>query len=217
VTTDEDRRSFENLMLLCYRHHKETDDVGEHTTEILQAMKLSQETRHGNKPFKVNEAFLYRIEAEMQTYWEDIAYANEHDHVAPDFAVKISTETSPIRQFAGLTKSVERVQELLAYFADCDAGIDEEIRKHLTALGYDLTAYNAISYYRNPFSRRNWEMHMLASRNALTDLVVELKTTEVRFLEEYIKTHPNESDALAELDQAKKDLHCMAVSTGYAD
>jgi hypothetical protein len=27
LSTDEDRRAFGNLLLLCYKHHRETDDV----------------------------------------------------------------------------------------------------------------------------------------------------------------------------------------------
>jgi len=60
-------------------------------------------------------------------------------------------------------------------------------------------------------------MHALAANNAHTDLVVAVKQAEVRFLEEYAKTHPNEGDVLASLETAKQELHVMAVSAGYAD
>jgi hypothetical protein len=42
--TDEQRRSFENLLLLCHAHHKITDDVNEYTVEKLQTIKLKHET-----------------------------------------------------------------------------------------------------------------------------------------------------------------------------
>ena len=91
------------------------------------------------------------------------------------------------------------------------------MRKHLELIGYDLGLYDAVPYHLNPFFNRNWEMHSLAVNNALTDLTVALKQAEVCFLAEYVKTHSNESDALAALEVAKKELHEMAMSAGYAD
>lgn len=215
--TDESRRSFDNLILLCYRHHRETDNVDLYPASTLRTMKHTHEMRYGAKPFKVNEAFLYRVEAEMETYWSSIAHANANEHIAPEFAVSVPVGLSATQQFAGLAKSVERIRELLSYFADCDAGLDGEIQTHLASLGYNLAAYSEVPYYKNPFSHRNWEMHVLAANNAFTDLIVELKTIEVRFLEEFTKTHPNDIEAIQSLESAKAELHRLAVSTGYAD
>jgi hypothetical protein len=216
-STDEERRSFENLLLLCYRHHKETDDVQTYSAHVLREMKCRHESQYGEKPFKVNEAFLHRLETEMQTYWTGIATSNSEHHVAPEFAVKIQVGVAAVEQFAELSKSVQRLAELLTYFANCDSTLNDEVRTYLTSLGYDLTAYDAVPYFKNPFFNRSWEMHALASNNTLTDLVVTLKQVEVRFWEEYVKTHPTEGDALAAFEVAKRELQGMAVSAGYAD
>lgn len=42
--SDEQRRSYENLMFLCHRHHKETDDVSIFTPEKLREMKSTHES-----------------------------------------------------------------------------------------------------------------------------------------------------------------------------
>lgn len=214
---DEERRSFENLLLLCYRHHKETDDIAAFDTEVLRAMKHRHESKQGQKPFKVNEAFLHRLESEMQSYWSGIATANEALHIAPEFAVKLRVGTAAAEQFTEIGKSVDRLAEILTDFANSDSTLNEEIRTHLKSLGYDETTYDAVPYFENPFFNRNWEMHALAANNTLMDLVVALKQAEVRFLEEYVKTHSNEFDAIASLDAAKQELHEMAISVGYAD
>jgi hypothetical protein len=216
-STDEERRSAANLMLLCYRHHKETDDVVAFDAPALRAMKHQHESLHGQKPFKVNEAFLFRLEAEMQAYWSGLKDANERLHFAPEFAVKLNIGTSAVDQFAEARNAVLRLSEILSGFADSDSLLNEEIKSHLVALGYDITPYDNVPYYRNPFFNRNWEMHALAANNTLTDLVVVLKQAEVRFLEEYVKTHSNETEAIARLETAKEELHEMAVSAGYAD
>lgn len=180
-------------------------------------MKYQHESMHGQKPFKVNEAFLHTLETEMQAYWSKLQDANERLHVAPEFAVKLNIGTSAVDQFAEAAKAVSRLSEILSGFAEADSALNEEIKSHLTALGYDLAAYDIVPYYENPFFNRNWEMHALAANNTLTDLVVVLKQAEVRFLEEYVKTHSNETEAIARLEAAKEELHEMAVSAGYAD
>ena len=43
--TDDDRRHFDNLILLCPNHHTKTNDVNTYTTEILKEMKRSHEKK----------------------------------------------------------------------------------------------------------------------------------------------------------------------------
>jgi hypothetical protein len=153
----------------------------------------------------------------MQMYWNEIEVANAELHVAPDFAVKLNVGLPATKQFAEIVAAVDRIGELLDYFAETDAKLNDEIRQHLRSLGYELMAFDNVPYFNNPFFNRNWEMHALAANNARTDLTVAVKQAEIRFLEEYSKTHPNEVEALAALEAAKQELHIMAVSTAYFD
>ena len=186
-------------------------------SQALIAMKHQHESRHGEKPFKVNEAFLHRLELEMQAYWEDIETKNATLHIAPEFAVKVHVATPATELFVEIGKSVERLAAILRDLADRDTTLNAEVQSHLKALGYDTSSYDAVPYFRNPFFNRNWETHALAVNNTLADLVVALKQAEVRFLAEYVKTHPNEGSAIASLEAAKAELHEMALSAGYAD
>jgi len=43
--TNEERRAFPNLILLCYRHHQITNDVGRHDVASFKAMKAAHEHR----------------------------------------------------------------------------------------------------------------------------------------------------------------------------
>ena len=44
-SNDEERRSFENLILLCPNHHKATDDVQTYTVDLLREMKRTHEAK----------------------------------------------------------------------------------------------------------------------------------------------------------------------------
>jgi hypothetical protein len=216
-SNDEERRAFENLMLMCYKHHRETDDVASFDTQRLKAIKAAHEKLHGQKPFKVNEAFLFRLEDEMDHYWAAIADSNSNQHVIPNLAVPIPVGTTASQQFSSLLKSLERLQGFVNELSKDDRTLNDEIRNHMTSLGYDTRSYDAVPYYQNPFYNRNLLIHRLGIRNTLTDLFVALKQAEVRFLEEYMKTHPNDALALEKLNATKTELRHLAVSAGYAD
>jgi hypothetical protein len=44
-SNDEERRGFENLILLCQNHHKEVDDLEEYTVDVLKKMKKVHEDK----------------------------------------------------------------------------------------------------------------------------------------------------------------------------
>ncbi len=46
--TNEDRRAFGNLMLMCYKHHVITNDVNIYTVPVLQKMKKDHEDKFSN-------------------------------------------------------------------------------------------------------------------------------------------------------------------------
>ena len=45
LQTDEERAGYDNLLLMCYRHHKETDDVSVYTVKKLQDIKKDHEAK----------------------------------------------------------------------------------------------------------------------------------------------------------------------------
>jgi hypothetical protein len=47
-SNNEERRSFENLILLCPNHHKVTNDVQKYTVEVLREMKRTHENKMRN-------------------------------------------------------------------------------------------------------------------------------------------------------------------------
>jgi len=58
----------------------------------------------------------------------------------------------------------------------------------------------------------------MRSRSTIrADLFIALKQAEVRFLEEYVKTHHSERNALERLEATKAELQAIAVSAGYVD
>ncbi|MCW9705652.1 hypothetical protein [Fodinibius salsisoli] len=51
--SNEDRRHFDNLMLMCYTHHQVTNDVKEYPVERLKKIKATHEERYTNVEDKI--------------------------------------------------------------------------------------------------------------------------------------------------------------------
>ncbi|PXX17925.1 hypothetical protein C8R27_102165 [Nitrosomonas ureae] len=214
---DEQRRSFDNLLILCHKHHVETDEVEEYPIQRLREIKATHEAAHGKKTFKVDESVIFQLESEMLKYWADVEKANNFEYVAPEFSVEIDKNKSPKELFAALYEAASNLEEFTNMLREWNYTLDNEIRSFLLKAGYDTTSYDAIPYYENPFANRAWEIHNLGIPNKFTDLTTLLLQVEVRFLEEYLKTHANDGVTTLRFKEAKTELMEMARSAGYAD
>ncbi|MEZ5333610.1 MAG: hypothetical protein R2991_16605 [Thermoanaerobaculia bacterium] len=110
--TDEERRSPDNLLLLCYKHHKETDNVELYSTERLRTIKLEHESRNGVSLFKIDESLLYKIQLDMQEWWTGLKSAHEDEHDVPSFAVPIDANASFVDVMSVARENVEHVATL---------------------------------------------------------------------------------------------------------
>lgn len=217
VQTDEQRRSFENLLALCHKHHVETNDVVDYPAERMKVIKANHEAANGKKAFKVDESVIFQIESEMLKYWASVQKANKEDHIVPDLAVEIGSYVSPVDLFAALYEAASSLEKYTDMLREWDYALSEEIRVYLEKIGYSLAAYDAEAGNSNPFSSRAWEIHHLGMPNRFTDLRVLMLQIEVRFLEEYLKTHANDGRANIRFDAVKAELLEAATSAGYAD
>lgn len=70
--SDEGRRSAANLILLCYAHHRKTDDRVRFSTATLLQMKKSHEEDFRTRLFTPTPTTLASIAREVEDYWESI-------------------------------------------------------------------------------------------------------------------------------------------------
>ena len=68
--SDEERRSPDNLLFMCHRHHKETDDEEIFTTDILRELKLKHEEKYTEKGKEANQNMIRQIQYEISYFWD---------------------------------------------------------------------------------------------------------------------------------------------------
>jgi len=61
IQSDEDRRSYENLLVLCYEHHIKTNDVERYPVEKMKSIKENHEKRFKQTQNVVTEIQINKI------------------------------------------------------------------------------------------------------------------------------------------------------------
>ncbi len=59
--SNEDRRSYDNLLFLCYKHHIETDDVAIYDTPKMKEIKRNHEKQFSETPFQIHPNYVQQV------------------------------------------------------------------------------------------------------------------------------------------------------------
>ena len=216
--SDEDRRAFGNLMVLCHRHHVEIDNDPEtYKPKSLKAMKRDHEASFADSGFTIEEGTLCKIQEEIDRYWVDVERINRLEHPVPDLSVPIDTEASAIHVIETINTELERLRSFTDVFSTADDGLEEELRRCANLLGWDFGKYEAVAYYERPFFNRNWEPHNLGVPNTFTMLAVLLTQLKIRVLEMALRESPSNKDIRRQLAESRADLEAEARSTTHVD
>lgn len=216
--SDDQRRSFENLVFMCHRHHVETDNVEEYSAARLKEIKANHEQQFLYNPFNLDLSMIYELRAQMTEFWSEVKRTNEEDHVCPeDFKMAIDISRTQIQLFDDIYETIGLVENALNHFSKSDNDLHEEIATFLKKLGYETKSYEDVEYYDNPFQNRNWELHNIGSPNFVSRLRILLKQLEIKTLENELSLNPNCAEIKDRIELSKKEMLEMAKSWGYVD
>ncbi|MFG1593544.1 hypothetical protein [Halobacteriovorax sp. CON-3] len=208
--TDEERRDYKNLIILCYAHHIETNQVDKYSVDYLQELKKEHENSNQSVAFTITDEILSQITSEYENYWKEIKVLNTTKHKAPEVALEIETERSGIEAIALAFEYIERIKSLTDQFNISDIELWSEIKSFLNQHHVNYEKLDDVPYYENPFENRNWEHHNLGIPNMLRGMFVILKQIELRYLEEYLKTNTNDTETLEKFKKLKNEFKKIA-------
>ncbi|WP_274015943.1 hypothetical protein [Vibrio parahaemolyticus] len=208
--SDEERRSYDNLLLLCYQHHIETDDVAEFTVEKLKIIKQRHESQFLKSDFKIDESALFRLTFEMEQYWEKIERLNTVEHSMQEFAFRVSTKNHYSLLFDAARESINRLEELLNRLEVSNGKLEQDFYDFIAAYDVEASVFKEAPYYLNPFQLRSWEDFALSKPNDLMQIRIDLLSIEVSYLEQYLKVNSTDLTAKEQFENAKEQLADLA-------
>lgn len=89
--TDEEINSIDNLLFLCYRHHKVTDNVDLYTVEKLKEIKVNHEAKFKEHSYNYPKEVLINLEKEIENFWSQVDQLHSK-HIVPELSVPIDSK-----------------------------------------------------------------------------------------------------------------------------
>lgn len=216
--TDEERRHYDNLILLCHEHHVETNDIQEYTVNKLKNMKKVHEAKFINNNFEIDEQVLKSILLQINEFWQNIEFLNKYKHQAlEDFKMEIDVNKKCIQIFDELQNNIENLSNMLGDIAEFNNTLWENIVKYLESYNVDLSNVKNIPYYENPYNSPFWEMLCIGAPNLTNQSIILLKQFSIKYLELFIQQNPANTEALKKLNELREEFKEIAVTSSYVD
>ncbi len=214
---DEQRRHYDNLIILCYPHHIETNDTQLYPTARLHNIKIAHESNHMHNTFKIDESLLYKVIHEMEDYWKKIDHDHKTKHVLLELAIPVDAHSSYLSLAQEAYILIEQLQDHSYTIETSDNELQSRIKKLITQKVSGEISDDDYDNELFSLANHNWEILNLGVRNSLNKLHVTLVQMEIKFLEEFLKTNGSDKTARARLNKLKIDFEEIATQAGYAD
>lgn len=215
--TDDERRAYENLILLCYPHHVETNDVDLYPTGKLLQMKHAHESSFANASYIVDESLIHALSTKMDEYWSDIELLNTAKHIIPELAVPINVKGSFLETIRNTRETLNKLNALYESVRVSDESLGEDLLEFLERYGYDTSRIKDVPYFRNPFVGRNWEIHNIGFPNFTSTLRMYLVQLEIQYLQEYLKVNSTDQNAMRRFEILKGEFRDIAQHSILVD
>jgi hypothetical protein len=214
--SDEERRAYANLLILCYPHHVETDDVTCYPVQALKEMKALHEQQFERNLFKIDESLLNKIVDEMDQYWFRVEELHRN-HIVPDLAIEIDARARFVDLSDEARQVAQSIYSLQDILLESEDRLVPDVQALLAKLGLPSDILDQHPDHLRQFQVRNWEVLNLGLTNTVGKLHVLLTQMELRYLELFLQINPHDKVARLRLDTLKANFEKMASSAGYAD
>lgn len=214
--TDDERKALENLLFLCHRHHKETDDVKKFTVDTLVKMKQDHESQFTEQGKQLTQKMLQQIENEAEFFWNsqsNRSFEFEDLKIIGEFNKDIFEIYNDVENY------INSVQELCETLAESDENnvLNKDLEKIFQLCNLDYSKVEQIEYLENPFINRNWEIHNLAMRNYHSKIILSLNQLKLKIIELLINNEPKDEELKALLSRERAKFNELYPSLYYAD
>jgi len=217
---DEFRRSAENLIILCYRHHRELDVSVEHSVADIVAMKQQHEAQFAEKPFTVPEQTVDEIVQEQQSFWVDVARINAEARASFELIRPIDADAN----FEALAEDLANSIESLVAIADNLSGyvteLDQKISPFLREQGFKCPDDD---WWETLFDRgyglhhRIWEDVALGLPNHSSHAATNLLQLRLRFAELEQQAGDDSAETKEKIQALREELTKIAKYSAYVD
>ena len=208
--SDDDLRLPENLLIMCYAHHVETNDVDAYPSERLKKIKLRHERQNAPLDFSVPKIALEEAIAQESAYWLKVRRANTIDHAFEELKFDVDPDASFYSATRQLREAISRLSVLVEAFRESDEKLPVDLCVLFERLGLNTNPLDELPCYENSFEQRNWEYHNIGVPNWSREIEIRLLQIEIRHYEILARTVDLSQRVEERIAEAKKKLLDMS-------
>lgn len=211
----EKNNSYENLIFMCYRHHKETDDIITYTVDRLKEIKYNHEKKFSENMMLVIPNMIKQVEDEMNFYWNKLIKLQNDDETG--MMIEIDTTSKFEDIISDILSYLDYLIDALGNLVNSNDNLYNEVLELLEKFNYSKEKFETLPYYENPIINRNWELLNIGTYNAISVIKLRLKQLELKHFEEIVKNNIENKEAKYQLENLKKQLEDLIQTNGYRD
>ena len=219
---DEERRAYDNLIFLCYRHHIETNDETLFTVSKLKEIKEKHEKQFTESIFSIEDrSKLDEIYRSIEKYWEELRYAHEFKNIVPeDLRIRIDADSGNVEIFQSLREKIMHYRSIISHLHESTNVLEKDFKatlKSIDFLGILSLRARSLPYYRNPFINRDWEYWNIGIPNLTSQIDILLNQLEIKILETELINEPDNENLSNRLKLVKEEFLNQAQKSGFID
>lgn len=210
--TNEDRNGYDNLVLMCHRHHKIIDSHPEqYTVEKLKSIKDSHENQYKAQQLEATDIMLKQLQKDSEKYWSALKLIDDADDTGFKMELGDNDSCSLLKDIKEL---YEGLQSAIDSITESSQNLQNDIKTECEKCGIDYNLFDTIPYYNNSLENRDWEIVNLSFPNHMTMLKIRYYQLCVNLLEKLVVYN---QDYFELLNECKKELSRSHKSAYYVD
>lgn len=214
--TDEERRAYDNLLLMCHRHHKETDIIEDFPEEKLRELKEIHEAQFSEEGREASEQMIRQFKFEIDYYWNRISnkeFNFEELKIERDFDKEIFALYDELEEHI---KSISNYCDVCAE-SDSSKVLNNDLMEIFKKVDLDFEKTKEVPYYENPLIHRNWELHNIGRPNYFSHLYLCVDQLKLRTTESLLNNDPENKKLRDLLDRYQKEFDENYSNSYYVD
>lgn len=215
-TSPEEKNKYENLILLCARHHIIIDgNVSEYTTEHIKSIKANHEKEFLHEQRKLSNEMITKLQAETEIYYSNLERIDDSDKT--DMKFKMDFDMNIWDVYSALENLINGVFSVWDGFRISDESIMSDVKLVFDKIGVDVSLIEKIPYYENPFSNRNWDMHSIGYPNHKMQIELCMYLLKIKILEKILEYESSNQDLKDRITEERFNFEQLYRNVYYAD
>ncbi|MDM1525554.1 hypothetical protein HX091_06270 [Myroides odoratimimus] len=210
-----ENNSYDNLLFMCYRHHKETDDTQKYTVEKLKKIKKDHESKYFEKALVLLPTMIQQVEDEMNRYWKNLEELKNIDTTG--LMMDINKSSSFLEIVEDINLQLQYLEVAQNDLSNSSNNLYTDTLTLFKKLNINYNKLETLPYYDNPLVNRDWELLNIGIPNSINSIQLWLKQLELKYLEEVLKNNISDNSIRCLLDKKKLQLEKLYQEIMYHD